>query len=73
MSSVVEMKKTHSREGTNRQWLQMEFGQWSEISYCEDRQDFVHKLEFEVSTGETGNGVTSVRSSPLTFSPRRHG
>lgn len=26
-----EMKCSHWGEGTNRQWLQMEFGQWSEI------------------------------------------
>lgn len=38
-------------EGTNRQWFTN--GVWSVVgdSYSEDRQDFAHKLEFEVSKG----------------------
>lgn len=43
------MKCSHWGEGTNRQRLQMEFGQWSEIPI--QKIDFVHKLEFEVSKG----------------------
>jgi len=36
-------------------------GVWSVVGdpYCGDRQDFVHKLEFEVSKGKIGRGVTS--------------
>lgn len=44
-----EMKCSHWGEGTNRQRLQMEFAQWSEIPI--QKIDFVHKLEFEVSKG----------------------
>lgn len=49
MSRSVEMKKTHSREGTNRQWLQMEFGQWSEIPIVKiDRTLFTNwSLKFQ--------------------------
>ena len=48
----------------------MEFGQWSDYSdsYSEDRQDFVHKLEFEVSfKGENYTGVTSGLSGSQSF------
>lgn len=48
-SGLGKMKCSHWGEGTNRQWLQMEFGQWSEIPI--QKIDFVHKLEFEVSKG----------------------
>lgn len=49
MSRSVEMKNTHSREGTNRQSLQMEFGQWSEISIVKiDRTLFTNwSLKFQ--------------------------
>ncbi len=62
------MKKSHWRESTNRQCgvTQMEFGQWSEILIV-DRQDFVHKLEFEVSKGKIGRSYINL----MTFSPRQ--
>lgn len=44
-----EMKCSHWGEGTNRQWLQMEFGQWSEIPIQKiDRTLFTNwSLKFE--------------------------
>lgn len=48
-TGLGEMKCSHWGEGTNRQRLEMEFAQWSEIPI--QKIDFVHKLEFEVSKG----------------------
>ncbi len=44
-------------------------GVWSVVGdpYCGDRQDFVHKLEFEVSKGKIGRSYINL----MTFSPRQ--
>lgn len=54
-----EMNCSHWGEGTNRQWLQMEFGQWSETLFTN------WSLKFQ-----RGESVTSGLGDPLTFSPR---